>query len=156
MALLRSQLKEQGATRADYAELEKINRELQEQIKAKDLTVDQLKDRLTKSEAENEQLKSIPKEVQKEFIQDPKIVQENSELRKEIAELKKAKTATVSFDTDLLNIKRDHVGSRIGYKIFYASLSSKRTRQKRRIGRKSTRDRETQSKSYPAIRNEND
>ena len=42
IALLRSQLKEQGATRADYAQLEQINRELKEQIKAKDLTVDQL------------------------------------------------------------------------------------------------------------------
>lgn len=42
IALLRSQLKEQGATRSEYAQLEQINRELKEQIKAKDLTVDQL------------------------------------------------------------------------------------------------------------------
>ncbi len=114
VAQLRSQLKEQGATRADYAELEKINRELREQVKAEKLSnielknnVDQLKDRLTKSEAENERLKNIPKEVQKEFIQDPKIVQENSELRKEIAELKEAKTATVSNDTDLAKRQKE-------------------------------------------------
>lgn len=128
VAQLRSQLKEQGATRADYAELEKINRELQEQIKAKDLTVDQLTTQLETVRSLNryaesekaelkaqiitkdetiDQLKSIPKEVQKEFIQDPKIVQENSELRKEIAELKEAKTATVSNDTDLAKRQKE-------------------------------------------------
>lgn len=43
MAVLRSQLKEQGATRAEYAQLEQINRELKEQIKAKELSNDDLK-----------------------------------------------------------------------------------------------------------------
>ncbi len=43
IAQLREQLKERGATRSEYAELEQLNKELKEQIKAKDLTIDQLK-----------------------------------------------------------------------------------------------------------------
>ena len=39
---LREELKEQGATREDYAKLEQLNIELKEQIKAKDLTIDEL------------------------------------------------------------------------------------------------------------------
>lgn len=46
IAQLRSQLKEQGATRADYAEVEKIKREFTEQIKAKELSNDDLKKNL--------------------------------------------------------------------------------------------------------------
>lgn len=43
IAELRSQLKEQGADRQQYAELEALNRELKAEIKAKNLTVDKLK-----------------------------------------------------------------------------------------------------------------
>ncbi|MBD3795985.1 MAG: hypothetical protein IE881_08690, partial [Epsilonproteobacteria bacterium] len=43
IAELRSQLKEQGADRQQYAELEALNRELQAEIKAKNLTVQKLK-----------------------------------------------------------------------------------------------------------------
>ena len=42
MAQLRAQLEEQGAGRADYAQLEQINKELKEQIKVKELRNDQL------------------------------------------------------------------------------------------------------------------
>lgn len=112
VAQLRSQLKEQGATRADYAELEQINRELREQIKAKDLTVDQLtlrldvgysmskkqQEQITALEAENTQLKNMPKEVQTEFIQDPKIVQENTELRQKLAQK----------DSEIMQVKEEN------------------------------------------------
>jgi hypothetical protein len=43
IAELRSQLKERGADRQQYAELEALNRELKAEIKAKNLTVDKLK-----------------------------------------------------------------------------------------------------------------
>ena len=43
---LREELKEQGAVREDYAQLEQLNRELKEQIKAKDLTIEELKEKL--------------------------------------------------------------------------------------------------------------
>lgn len=39
---LREDLKEAGASREDYAKLEQLNRELKEQIKAKDLTINEL------------------------------------------------------------------------------------------------------------------
>ena len=39
---LREELKEQGATREDYAKLEQLNKELKEKIKEKDLTIDEL------------------------------------------------------------------------------------------------------------------
>lgn len=51
IARLREQLKEQGATRSDYAGLEQINRELKEQIKAKDLTISDLKTALEATNA---------------------------------------------------------------------------------------------------------
>lgn len=54
IARLREQLKEQGATRSDYAGLEQINRELKEQIKAKDLTISDLKTALEASKATKE------------------------------------------------------------------------------------------------------
>ena len=46
IAQLREQLKERGATRSEYAELEQLNKELKEQIKAKDLTVSDLEEKL--------------------------------------------------------------------------------------------------------------
>jgi len=46
MARLRAELKEQGAIREDYARLEALNRELREKIKAKELTIDELREAL--------------------------------------------------------------------------------------------------------------
>jgi len=46
IARLRAELKEQGAVREDYARLEQLNRDLKEQIKAKDLTINELKEKL--------------------------------------------------------------------------------------------------------------
>jgi len=46
IAKLREQLKEQGAVREQYAQLEQLNRELKEQIKAKDLSIDELQKKL--------------------------------------------------------------------------------------------------------------
>jgi hypothetical protein len=42
IAKLREELKEQGATRADYAEIEQLNKDLKEQVRTKELTVQQL------------------------------------------------------------------------------------------------------------------
>lgn len=47
IAQLRSQLKEQGADRAKYAEVEQLKREMQEQIKAKELSEDELHKRIS-------------------------------------------------------------------------------------------------------------
>jgi hypothetical protein len=44
IAQLREQLKEQRATREDYAKLEQLNRELKEQVRKKDLTIQELKE----------------------------------------------------------------------------------------------------------------
>lgn len=55
IARLREQLKEQGASRSDYASLEQINRELKEQIKAKDLTISDLKTALEAPKAQQPQ-----------------------------------------------------------------------------------------------------
>ena len=43
IAQLREQLKDRGAERAEYAKIEQLNKDLKEQIKAKDLTADELK-----------------------------------------------------------------------------------------------------------------
>lgn len=52
MAKLREQLQQAGAGRAEYAALEQLTRELKEQIKAKDLTVDQLTEQIERHKAE--------------------------------------------------------------------------------------------------------
>lgn len=60
IAQLREQFKEQGATRADYAQIEQLQKELKEQIKAKELTMDQLKEQsnlIATLQKENEALK---------------------------------------------------------------------------------------------------
>jgi len=46
IAELRAELQAHKATRADYAELEELNKELKERIKDKDLTIDELKNEL--------------------------------------------------------------------------------------------------------------
>lgn len=46
---LREQLKDQGATRADYAKLEQLNKDLQAQIKDKNLTIEDLKAKLSEA-----------------------------------------------------------------------------------------------------------
>lgn len=87
IAQLRLQLKEQGATRADYAQLEQLNRELKAE---KLLTVEKLTQEIeryraenTELKAENEQLKNIPKEVQKQPEHDPLIFQKYADLEQE-------------------------------------------------------------------------
>lgn len=47
---LKKQLKESGAKREDYAKIEQISRELKEQIKAKILTVEELKNEIAKAQ----------------------------------------------------------------------------------------------------------
>jgi hypothetical protein len=47
IAQLREQFKEQGATRADYAQIEQLQKELKEQIKAKELSEDELHKRIS-------------------------------------------------------------------------------------------------------------
>jgi len=46
IARLRAELKEQGAAREQYAQLEQLNRDLKKQIKNKNLTIDELKEKL--------------------------------------------------------------------------------------------------------------
>lgn len=65
---LKAQLKEQGATRADYAQIEQLNRELKEQIKAKDLTVDQLTKSLETVRTLNRYAESEKAELRAEII----------------------------------------------------------------------------------------
>lgn len=60
IAQLREQLKERGATRSEYAELEQLNKELKEQIKAKDLTIDQLKERTDQGQSLGEKYDALP------------------------------------------------------------------------------------------------
>ena len=60
MAKMKEQLQQVGAGRAEYAALEQLNRELKEQIKAKDLTIDQLKERTDQGQSLGEKYDSLP------------------------------------------------------------------------------------------------
>jgi len=63
MTLLRSQLKEMGAERKDYAELEQLNKDLKEQIKAKSLTVEGLQDEIQDYKKTKNALEILQNEV---------------------------------------------------------------------------------------------
>jgi hypothetical protein len=93
IAQLREQFKEQGATRADYAQIEQLQKELKEQIKAKELTVDQLKEQsnlIATLQKENEALKSELSEEKNKTIS----------LQKDILEI-----STTTHTADVVSIK---------------------------------------------------
>lgn len=108
---LREELKEQGATREDYAKLEQLNKELKEKIKEKDLTIDELNLKIDeykqdKAPKTNEIVlddKSIPekeKEVLKQFTSDL-----TTSMQKEIKkELVTVKTGLLKSEDKELNI----------------------------------------------------
>ena len=95
---LREELKEQGATREDYAKLEALNKDLKEQLKDKTLTVDELNKKIDEYKQEkapktNEIVlddKSIPekeKEVLKQFTSDLTTSMQK-EIKKELVTVK--------------------------------------------------------------------
>lgn len=93
IAQLREQFKEQGATRADYAQIEQLQKELKEQIKAKELTIDQLKEQsnlIATLQKENEALKAELSEEKNKTIS----------LQKDILEI-----STSTHPADVLSIK---------------------------------------------------
>ena len=108
---LREELKEQGATREDYAKLEQLNKELKEKIKEKDLTIEELNNIINeykqdKAPKTNENIlndKSIPekeKEVLKQFTSDL-----TTSMQKEIKrELVTVKTGLLKSEDKELNI----------------------------------------------------
>ena len=108
---LREELKEQGATREDYAKLEQLNKELKEKIKEKDLTIEELNNIINeykqdKAPKTNENIlndKSIPekeKEVLNQFTGDL-----TTSMQKEIKrELVTVKTGLLKSEDKELNI----------------------------------------------------
>ncbi len=82
IAELRKQLQEQHATRKEYAQLEQLNKELKEKIKAKDLTLAELQQTI---EEQKEQLKKQLKSKEQSEVNLDEIVKAKD---KEIAELK--------------------------------------------------------------------
>jgi DNA repair exonuclease SbcCD ATPase subunit len=83
---LRTELKELGAVRADYAKLEQVNKELKEQIKQKDLTEQELKQKINlwRHEAINWREGKNYKDLYAESSE------ENQELKKELKTLQNA------------------------------------------------------------------
>ena len=80
---LREQLKQQHAKREDYANLEQLNRELKEQIKAKELTVAELETKVADLE---EQLRVVRRLRKREMDEIEKLKTENTTLKKQINE----------------------------------------------------------------------
>ena len=104
MAVLRSQLKDQGATRADYAEVEKIKREFTEQIKAKELTIDQLTKQL-------ETVRSLRSSDQTKILELSQTVEKMqtayNDKEERFAELSKIKDIKIeALKTEVLEAKR--------------------------------------------------
>jgi uncharacterized coiled-coil protein SlyX len=107
---LREKLKEQGAGREQYAKLEQLNKELHGRIKAKDLTIDELKSELNylyeKFNAvdlkhENEALKALIQELPTQTLQEA-YLSLKSEFREylDISKIKKPKNANIDLSVD--------------------------------------------------------
>ena len=88
IANLRAELKEQGAVRADHARLEALYRELEEQIKNKELTIDELKNELEKYDDLYLQYKNIEEFTIKTQEKNKLLEEELSEAQKAMQKLK--------------------------------------------------------------------
>ena len=82
---LREQLQQQHAKREDYAKLEKLNRNLKEKIKAKELTVAELKTKVADLE---EQLRVVRRLRKRELEEIEKLKAEKSSYKRDIDNLK--------------------------------------------------------------------
>lgn len=107
MAKLREQLQQAGAGRAEYAALEQINRELKEQIKAKDLTIDQLKERTDQGLSLSDQYASLPIKERLEMRSEMReLLGENEELKNAKAEIKALKEAKAEIPHEPINASK--------------------------------------------------
>lgn len=97
---LRAELQKNNGTREDYAKLEELNRELKEQIKTKDLTIETLKEQI-ESYKYSTYTNGTRKLTKDEVIQ--YLEQKNGELEKEISTLKND-----------LELAQNHVNSYLG------------------------------------------
>lgn len=91
IAKMKEQLQQVGAGRAEYATLEQLNRELKEQIKAKDLTIDQLKDQVSTLERDPMNGIRLAEAKEKNWF----LEIENKSLKSEVLELKETKSNPV-------------------------------------------------------------
>lgn len=95
---LRAELKENGATRADYAALEKTNKDLKAEIKNKTLTVDQLQQTIQELKEDLNHKNGL---VQSAITHTHKIENELDTLKKQNKSLQAQKESNPSIDTNL-------------------------------------------------------
>jgi len=88
VARLRSLLTEQGSKREQYAELERLNRNLKEQIKAKNLTIDELQNRIRTLQNELLSQKNENQVLRGELDQKTAQIADFEQIRKENTVLK--------------------------------------------------------------------
>lgn len=114
---LRAELQKNKADRQQYAELEQLNRDLKQQIKSKDLTIDKMKSEIDllkyqnkKLNKEVEHLKSVievkDQEIENAKQLNSKYLGTNQELLKAITELKREKRV---LDDKLLDLEKKSV-----------------------------------------------
>jgi hypothetical protein len=117
---LRKALQEQGAVREQYAELEALNRELKQQIKNKDLTIDELQERLKAPKigatTNDDKLKKVA-EKSAELINKEK--NKNKILQKELSEARETilkHEATITTQKDRIELLEANI-SRLEHKV---------------------------------------
>lgn len=117
MAQLKSEFKERGATRSEYAQIEQLNKELKEQITAKELSNDQLTKSLetVRSLRSSDQTKILElsqtvEDLKKDILEistkpqiSPAIVQEYSELKEKYS---KSEKTIEALNSELQEAKR--------------------------------------------------
>ena len=104
MARLKDQLQQYEAGRAEYAALERLNKELKEQIKARELTSDQLKEQ---GQSISEKYASLPIKERLEMRAEMReILGENEELKSVRAELKALKEAKAEIPHEPINTSK--------------------------------------------------
>lgn len=113
---LREALQERGATREDYAEFEALNRELKEQVKSKDLTIDELKqqfeDFFQQSRSDIEQLEAFAvtgQEAKKKLLAEREA---HTQTKKELSEAREtilSRDATIDSQKELIERLRANI-----------------------------------------------
>ena len=97
VAELRAELKENGAVRADYAQLEQFSKELSEQLKSKDITIEQLRNSVeywrNGYKQESKASKVVEKIVEVEKIVKVEDTTKIKELEKKLSEALQSKKA---------------------------------------------------------------
>jgi len=132
----RAELQSNSATRADYAELEQLNKILKKRISEKDLTLSEMKDSVENLDF-NLALKDA--ELKKEKTENKSLVEENADLIEENVDLKEANQEWQDAYQDLKDANQEWQDAYQDLKDAYQDLKEELESQSKSQGKKKIR-----------------